>query len=781
MSAGVRRVVRWSLVVLAVLAAIVLSAPFVGADRFAAAIHEGLESKLGRTVDLRGEIRFRAFPRLGFTVEDPLGGSAMVIHELRSMGMEPVAYVERLEVSVALGALLRGQMELAGIRLVNPSVNLMKLPGGGWNLQPLIRQALGKGSFPEIAVTGGRLNFKTGDLKSMFYLAETDLVVEADLSDPSRFGIRVEGDPARTDRGTRAFGRLSGRGMLTWPDGSAPGDARLEMSLSVERSAISEIASLAAAKPAPVNGFVASRFRLTGPLKDLGIEGSVELDQVERAVLFARSGSRLALSGKFRLEEGALLLETADSAEAPVSARVEVNALFGQPRPAVSFGLREVPAASLRDLLSEMGYGELGQMPVEGQVSGSFAWSPEAGARGEFTMSEARIGGGPPLGLEGVAIRVADQKVELAPALVRIGREAVTAGAVWNPVTGELEVKLASSGISAAELRRLSADVLRAEPPWVTEWSGIWSGSLTMKRSGGGKPVWTGPLRVAKARAPDAGGMGAVAIDSAQASLRTASWSIRNAEGEVDGTPVRFDYSSDGTLALRLGRVEMGRIAAAMRQLHSMAGKAPVARGTVSVASITGGMGTWRVRGAGIRARFFLQGGQLLFREIAGTVEGAPVSGRMEVSFTRDAPAYSGHAALRGVSWQLGTLDLEGDFEASGADVPGTFRWRGSFAGSDAQLGPGRVWDALAGCFDYSSPGGTPKLALTAMEVETGGAVWLGRGTAAADGRIPIVLSPVGDGEPVRAAGRLGPFRVELGAAAPAALAAGEKSASKQD
>ncbi|MEZ5352022.1 MAG: hypothetical protein R2762_05245 [Bryobacteraceae bacterium] len=807
-----------ALLVLALLGAVIIGAPFVGADRFAEAIHRGLENKLGRRVELRGDVRFRAFPRPGFSVENPLGGSSLVIHELPSIGIEPVAYVERLEVSVGLASLLRGRVELAGIRLVNPSVNLMQVPGVGWNLQPLIRQALGKGSFPQIEVTGGRLNFKQGTLKSVFYLAETDLLVEADLSDASRFGIRVEGEPARTDQGTRAFGRLSGRGMLTWPEGSAPGEARLEMSLSVERSAIAGIASLAAGRPVNINGFVASRFHLSGPLSDLAIDGTVELDQVERAVLFARTGSGLALRGRFRLDDGQLRMETADTAgatigqqsepgaansatsTAPVSAQLNVESLFSQPAWTVLFGLRDLPAGSLRAILDEMGYAELSRLPVEGLVNGSLAWSPPTPANGTFSLTSARIEQQPPLELESAEIVVANESVQLRPALLRMGRQTMTASAEWQLDSGAREVRLQTSGMPARDLRRLIEDLLRAPAPWILAWSGNWSGTLQMSHAGtdavspapesaGAAPpaLWTGPLRVTGAKFPleELGGKRAtVEIESAAVSLRGSSWAIRGAEGTVAGLPVRFDASSDGTVNLRAGQLEAAQLEDILRMLAQAPDAAPSpsrpyrAKGTIAITRLTAG----RLRAAGLRARFYWNGPALELRDVSGTVAGAPLRGSISVALGDD-PVYRGNLSVRGISWQLGSLDMEGEFDAagSGAEIASSLRWQGSFSATDVKPPSGSIWERTAGCFVYQGGPASPRLQLSAVEVESGGELFLGRG-AGSDGRFQMELVPqsVENAPPARVTGRIGALNLEV-TAGPGTAAAADKAPLKQN
>ena len=71
-------------------------------------------------------------------------------------------------------ALLEGRLEFASLRLEEPSINLVKTAAGVWNFQPLLSQAAAVRP-PAIAIRGGRLNFKLGGVKSVFYFSDADL------------------------------------------------------------------------------------------------------------------------------------------------------------------------------------------------------------------------------------------------------------------------------------------------------------------------------------------------------------------------------------------------------------------------------------------------------------------------------------------------------------------------------------------------------------------------------------------------------------------------------
>src|SRR6185369_13712937 len=109
------------------LAAAGLIAPKLNADRYGERLKWSLEHSLGRTVDI-GKVRFVLFPSPAFSVgKRDSGELGIVIHEDPSIGIEPMAYVETMEVRPNLWSLLRGRFVIDSIRLEDDvSINLAK-------------------------------------------------------------------------------------------------------------------------------------------------------------------------------------------------------------------------------------------------------------------------------------------------------------------------------------------------------------------------------------------------------------------------------------------------------------------------------------------------------------------------------------------------------------------------------------------------------------------------------------------------------------------------------
>ena len=151
---------RKLLLLTAVVLAILAGAPFLRADRFGPRIQAGLESALGRKVDI-GPVRLHLLTGPGFSVRQ------VVIHERPEISAEPFAYVDDLVVRIRLLSLLSGKLEFSSLRLDKPHVNLMRQADGAWNVEALLAPpapaatgASGSAApMPELEVRRGRLNF----------------------------------------------------------------------------------------------------------------------------------------------------------------------------------------------------------------------------------------------------------------------------------------------------------------------------------------------------------------------------------------------------------------------------------------------------------------------------------------------------------------------------------------------------------------------------------------------------------------------------------------------
>ena len=193
--------VKWLGAVCALVVAVGIAAPFLGADRYAEQIRTGLETALGRRVEF-GDVRFNLFTGPGFSI------SKVVIQEDPAFGREPFAYVESLDARPGLWALMMGRLEFASLRLEDARLNLTRMESGAgaaWNFAELLHRTKFE-ALPALYLRSGRINFKFGDTKSVFYVTDTDLDVSPPSALSGEWRVRFSGQPARTDRPARGFG-----------------------------------------------------------------------------------------------------------------------------------------------------------------------------------------------------------------------------------------------------------------------------------------------------------------------------------------------------------------------------------------------------------------------------------------------------------------------------------------------------------------------------------------------------------------------------------------------
>src|SRR2546428_6844672 len=99
---------------------------FLDADRYRTLIAAAIESETGRTVSL-GRIRLRLLPRVGFVVEDFRLGNPP------GFGEGNVLTVDAIRGNLALGPLLRRQVQLSSLELVRPKLVLLEDDRGQTN------------------------------------------------------------------------------------------------------------------------------------------------------------------------------------------------------------------------------------------------------------------------------------------------------------------------------------------------------------------------------------------------------------------------------------------------------------------------------------------------------------------------------------------------------------------------------------------------------------------------------------------------------------------------
>ncbi len=308
----------FALAALAALAAVL--APQIPADRYRGKVETGLERALRRNVEI-GELRFTLWGGPGFTLRD------VVIADSPEISAEPFAYVGLARARIALASIWRGELTFSRITLDQPSVNVARGADGVWNFEQMLRSGVGAGShaegeLPELRVRNGRINFRNGLRKSIYYFRNADLQLAEEARGTGAWLLEFRAEPARTDSFAPRFGTVRGRGRWSPAAGK---NGEMEADLEMERSPLAEVASLFRAPRAGLSGFLAARAHLSGPADALDIRGNLELSQRGDGGIFAAAGdaARVPLSGLLNLPARRMHLELSPAAGATSKSTAE--------------------------------------------------------------------------------------------------------------------------------------------------------------------------------------------------------------------------------------------------------------------------------------------------------------------------------------------------------------------------------------------------------------------------------------------------------------------------
>src|SRR5580704_10330981 len=104
-----------------------------GASRLKSRIVYSISAAVGRSVDI-GSVHIRLLPRPGFDLEN------LVVYDDPAFGAEPMLRAGEVTASLRLTSLLRGRLEIARLELTDPSLNLVHVPAGRWNLEALLER-----------------------------------------------------------------------------------------------------------------------------------------------------------------------------------------------------------------------------------------------------------------------------------------------------------------------------------------------------------------------------------------------------------------------------------------------------------------------------------------------------------------------------------------------------------------------------------------------------------------------------------------------------------------
>ena len=203
---------------LAALLLLAIVPPLITVNRLQHRIATSISQSLGRPVHL-DQVTLNLLPLPGFTLNN------LVVDEDPAFGSEPIIRANSVRVTLRFSSLWTRRVEFSTISFTDPSVNLVHLANGKWNLESILLQASHIEAaptaqkkagptprFPYIEATGARLNIKLGQEK--IPLSFTDAEFALWLPNPEQWHLRLKADPARTDTVVSGAGTIQIEGTL---------------------------------------------------------------------------------------------------------------------------------------------------------------------------------------------------------------------------------------------------------------------------------------------------------------------------------------------------------------------------------------------------------------------------------------------------------------------------------------------------------------------------------------------------------------------------------------
>jgi hypothetical protein len=732
----------WFFAILALLA-VALYVPRISAGRYRDSVRRALEKGLGRPVDL-SDVRFRLLPTPGIVVTN------VVIGEDAAIGAEPFAYVREMVAVPRITSLFGGPLAFASIDLGDASVNLTRVDrpeaGVSWNFASLLRPAT-LAAFPSVHLSGGRVNFKFGDMKSLVYLFNTSVDLWPPDSADEPWTLRVHAEPARTDRPKGGFGSFVARGQWMAKNSTTTLDVKLE------KSELGDILTLFNGTESGILGDISGDAHLAGPLNRIGIAGRMTVSDVHGWNQTPPGGNawRFAIGGAVDLPGQTIDLDArATDTPSPLSVRYRVADYLRRPRWGVTVNVNHFPLAPVPEIGRNLGFPVPADFKVDGTVDGAVGFSVPAGIPrmdGALSLSNATLmmARTPPLHMSGAELHFAGSTIALqAAAVTNEAKETAAIAGSWDADSRELDVQISSDGMSIASLKRQIS--VAGIPLLNSATSGTWKGALRYRGD------WSGGINLQDADIPFEAFAEPLHIVSADATIDGAALTLKRVSLSIGGIEAlgEYRYEADAPRPHRF-RIMVPEMSGPelesvlMPTLHRgnlltyafNFGRAPQpdwlrnmkADGIIQAGQldVSGG------RFANLRARVVWEGTDVQLSGLETEFGDAAFKGTARIHLAGRQPRYELTGKLADFPWHGGTIGADGTLLTSGtgAALLGNMRAKGSFEGREID-----DYDSMSGTFEWAWDGRSPKLKLPTLMMKSATDSYLGSGEMADNGQL---------------------------------------------
>ncbi|HEX4134260.1 MAG TPA: AsmA family protein [Bryobacteraceae bacterium] len=753
-----KRILLFAVLALAAAAFVV---PRIDADRYRDRIHATLEKELGRKVEI-GEVRFRLLPMPGLTVAN------VTIGEDPKFGAEPVAYVTTLVAAPRIKSLFGGPLEFASVDLQDASLNLTRVDRGenevSWNFGSLLRKET-LAAFPSIHMSGGRINFKFGDMKSLFYLLNTDVDLWPPDSAQGPWTLRVHAQPSRTDRPAgNGFGSFMLRGQ--W----FPANSSTTLDVKLEQSELGDMLTLLNGTESGIHGDVSGDAHLSGPLNRIGIAGRMTISDVHGWSQTPPGGSgwRLAIGGAIDAPGQTMDLNAkVAGAQSPLDLRYRVTDYLRRPRWGVTVNLNHFPLTPMPDIARNLGWPLPADFKLDGTANGAVGYSmPDGPPRMDGTMNLTNstfvMSGAPALHIPGAELHFSGSRITLeATEVTNDSKETAAIAGSWDVGADvgtdagapNLDIQISSDGMSIASLKK---QILVAGIPLLSNTtSGTWKGDLRYSDN-----AWSGNVNLTDAEIPFEAFAEPIHIASADATIDGEGLSLKRVNLTLGGIAAQGEYRYDAgaarphkfritvpeasgpalekllmptlrrgnflTYAFNFGRVPQPDWLRNMR-----------ADGTIQTGQLDLGGGHFTK----VRARVLWNGMNVQLTNLSTQFGEAAFAGAATIHLAGRQPGYNIQGKVSGIEWHGGTISANGTLATSGtgAALLSNIHAQGTLDGQDVDLGAPEAYDSVTGTFDWT----WPKLRLPQLVMKSGAETSQGSAETGDNGQLLLKVNDV--------------------------------------
>ena len=763
-----RRIMRLIVTALLAIAVLGLVAPLISADRLTGRIQKALEFSLGRKVHF-STVHLTLFSGPGFSLED------VTIDEDPRYGLEPFAHVATLKARLRVDKLLAGRMIFSSLRLIDPSLNLVKGNDGTWNVVELVQRLSAPrrtplNLFPAMEVSGGRIDFKFGTRKTTLYIADTDLTIYPEHS--GKLSIQFSGSPARTDRAGNGFGHVRGTASWYLSPVNAGAANKLQADVTLDPSNLSEMATLFQGHDIGVHGTISSHARIEGPATALRISGELRVEDVHRWDLLPSSGEdwRIRYRGDVDLLAHTLDLETTPwraSDATPVTLQMRVMDFLTRPAWSVSARLNSAPIQDLLPISRRMGLIIPENVSMKGALDGQVGYSSDTGLSGDVAINnvQATLSNLPSLSAELVKVKISPERVHFELAVIQTsGGGTLQAGGDYYLSTRHVVASLNADQFPLQALKN-TADAWFGTPAALALLQdGNITGQLIYQHEGENPETWSGQFQFADSELNAPGiaiplthSEGHVTFDNSTLELTRFSATLGQ---QVMHASYRYNVLAKRPerIRLELPSADLGPMEAALDptlRAQDLLARLRVTKRIIppwlASRNLEGDLsiGQFSVNGANLgplSAHFTWQGTSVQFGALQLHLPTGLIRAHGTVNLASYSPQYRFDANVVGFVWRGGLVKAEGQFETygTGAETLQHMHATGSFSGEDLNLSVDDAFDKASGLFDFSFANGWPDLRLANIQASDGEDAWNGAAASQSDGKLVFDLEHAG-------------------------------------